>query len=509
MSHNEVMSTSTEIKGVNDNNTNMRFVDMIKESDITVLFANASIMDTIFIQPESVLKIISLMSSHNEDIENNCCSYVTCKINDPSVYSESDSAELDPVFVSLLGKSKSFTITPTKTSNNNNNNKGSSESILITDYSLRKISQMLNNDITELSDYISIAIFIFANDELHERQRSLNRLSLRANILEKYAHAKQTVPFNGISLFDTNPHSAKKNPYEALALEQLDTFLDNVNNFIKGKPQIHLEHKVAQILDLSEIGVNKSGSEINNKDNNNNNNNSYIHHKKLLLPRQKLSHKKGMKSPMFSFSNKKDETPNDISDDIGDVIQINEMYKNANANTHKLKTKSNLNRKGNKKENNESMSNIYVLKDPDGNCVLVPEKTFVMLNQAHDKGRIKTGALIAIESDDGKIVQVDSDSIIEAINNEDRKLVKIKDLFDKDVIVNKKDFFRELEQTKQEGNNCVEMEDFTGQKVYIQIPSSNLNTKKSKLPKRLYYIRLARIEINEISNYYTNTGEPL
>ena len=77
------------------------------------------------------------------------------------------------------------------------------------------------------------------------------------------------------------------------------------------------------------------------------------------------------------------------------------------------------------------------------------------------------------------------------------------------VIVNKKDFFRELKQTKQEGNNCVEMEDFTGQKVYIQIPSSNLNTKKSKLPKRLYYIRLARIEINEISNYYTNTGAPL
>ena len=95
------------------------------------------------------------------------------------------------------------------------------------------------------------------------------------------------------------------------------------------------------------------------------------------------------------------------------------------------------------------------------------------------------------------------------IEKEHVKLVKIKDLFDKDVIVNKKDFFRELEQTKQEGNNCVEMEDFTGQKVYIQIPSSNLNTKKSKLPKRLYYIRLARIEINEISNYYTNTGEPL
>ena len=500
---NEVMSTSTEIKGVTDNNANLRFVDMISESDIIVLLANASIMDTIFIQPNSVLKIISLMASHNDDIENICCSYVTCKINEPSVYSESENPELDPMFASLLGKSKSFTVTPTRTSNNNN----TLGSILITDYSLRKISQMLNSDITELSDYISIAILIFANDELHERQRSLNRLSLRANILEKYAHSKPAVPFNGISLFDTHPHSAKKNPYEAL--EQLDTFLDNVNNFIEGKPQIHLEHKVAQILDLSEIGVNKSGSEINgniNKDNTNNNN-SYINHKKLLVPRQRLSHKKEIKSPMFSFSNKKDEAPGDISDDIRDVIQINEMYKNAK--THKVRTKSNVNRKGNQKENNESMSNIYVLKDADGNCVLVPEKTFVMLNQAHDKGRIKSGSLIAIENDDGKIVQVDSDSVIDAINNEDKKLVKIKDLFDKDVIVSKKDFFRELEQTKQEGNNCVEMEDFSGQKVYIKIPSSTLNTKKSKLPKRLYYIRLARIEINEISNYYTNTGEPI
>ena len=223
---------------------------------------------------------------------------------------------------------------------------------------------------------------------------------------------------------------------------------------------------------------------------------------------------------MFYDSNKRDEAikglvNDDTSDDIVDVIHISGNI-NKNIKSQRLKGKANVNvntnRKSIKKENssnNDIICNLYVLKDADGNCVFVPEKSFNMLNQAYDKGKIKSGTLIAVEGDDGKIIQVDSESIIEAIHNEDKKFVKVKDLFNKDVIVNKKEFLREYEKTKQEGNNCIEMDDFSGQKAYIQLPQSTLNTQKIRLPKRLYYIHLAKIEMNEISNYYANTGEPL
>ena len=520
---NELMSTSTILKQVTDNGS-FRFVDMIKDSEITILIPSLNSTNVLYVDSNSVLKIFSLMA-HNEDIENICCNYVTCKINDASLYSDTENAELDPMFVELLNTCKGFTVIPTVTADNN-----FPENILMTDYSLKKISQMLDNDITTLSDYISVAILIFAHDELHEKQRSLNRLSLRANILEKYARAKPTVPFNGISLFDTDPHLSLKNPHEAI--DQINTCLTNVDNFIQGKPQIRLEHKVTPILDLSEIINNnnnnksgRSGSDINNNNNNNNNavytknNRSYGHHKRLILSRQKLSRTK--KSNVFYDSNKRDEAikglvNDDTSDDIGDVIHINSNI-NKNIKSQRLKGKANVNvnknRKSIKKENSSSnsdiISNLYVLKDADGNCVLVPEKSFNMLNQAYDKGKIKSGTLIAVEGDDGKIIQVDSESIIEAVHNEDKKFVKVKDLFNKEVIVNKKEFLREYEKTKQEGNNCIEMDDFSGQKAYIQLPQGTLNTQKIRLPKRLYYIHLAKIEMNEISNYYANTGEPL
>ena len=517
---NELMSTSTILKQVTDN-ANFRFVDMIKDSEVTILIPSLNSTNMMYVNSNSVLKIFSLMAN-NEDIENICCTYVTCKINDASLYSDTENAELDPMFAELLNTCKGFTVIPTSTLDND-----FQETLLMTDYSLKKISQMLNNDITNLSDYISVAILIFAHDELHEKQRSLNRLSLRANILEKYARTKPKVPFNGISLFDTDPHPSLRNPHEAI--DQLNTYLTNIDNFIQGNPQIHLERKVTPILDLSEIINNKSGrsgSEINSnnnlniKDNNAmyKNNRSYGHHKRLLLSRQKLSRTK-KSSPMLYDSNKRDEgikglVGDDTSDDIGDVIHINSnMNRNSKAQRLKGKTNvnANMNRKSIKKESNDDnvLSNLYVLKDADGNCVLVPEKSFSMLHQAYDKGKIKSGTLIAVEGDDGKIIQVDSESIVEAIHNEDKKFVKVKDLFDKDVIVNKKEFLHEYEKTKQEGNNCIEMDDFSGQKAYIQLPQGSLNTQKIKLPKRLYYIHLAKIEMNEISNYYANTGEPL
>ena len=227
---NELMSTSTILKQVTDN-ANFRFVDMIKDSAVTILVPSLNSTNTMFINSNSVLKVFSLMAN-NEDIENLCCTYVTCKINDASLYSDTENAELDPMFVELLNTCKGFTVTITSTPDNN-----FPETMLMTDYSLKKISQMLNNDITNLSDYISVAILIFANEELHAKQRSLNRLSLRANILEKYARLKPKVPFNGVSLLNTDPNPSTRSPYEAI--DQINTCLINVDNFIQGKPQIH------------------------------------------------------------------------------------------------------------------------------------------------------------------------------------------------------------------------------------------------------------------------------
>ena len=499
------MSTSTMLlKQVNES-PNFRFVDMIKESSLHVLIPILNSTTTINISSSSVLKIISLISpSHDEDIELVCCTYVTCRINDMSLYSDTESScELDPVFAKLLNESKSFCVTPARTVNN-----GFPNSCFIIDYSLHKISKMIGTTITRMSDFITIAIFIFANDELHERQRSLNRLSLRANILEKYSHTKPKTLINGISLFNTNAQLAKKNPLESI--EHLDTFLINADNFIKGKPQLHLENNVKKILDLSEIH-NKT-----NNDNNNNNNRSYIQHKKLLFSRQKVSRKQDItKSPDYIYSNnhsKHKRSSADLSDyDLRDAIQFEE----------KIKTKTKINKLNkinkppshrrkshrNNNDNDDQIKNIFVLKDNEGNCVFVPDRSFSLLVNAYEKGKIKIGMTITVQGDDGNVVQIASYSINDAIHNDDNKMVKIKDLFGNYVIVNKKEFFKEIESTKKEGNNCVEMEDFSGQRVYIQIPLGMINMKKINKPNKLYCVQLARIEINDISKCYTNIGD--
>ena len=148
-----------------------------------------------------------------------------------------------------------------------------------------------------------------------------------------------------------------------------------------------------------------------------------------------------------------------------------------------------------------------IVKDNEGNCVFVPDRSFSLLVNAYERGKIKTGMTITVQGDDGNIVQIASYSINDAIHNDENKMVKIKDLFGNYVIVNKKEFFKEIENTKKEGNNCVEMEDFSGQRVYIQIPLGMINMKKIHKPNKLYCVQLARIEINDISKYYTNIGD--
>ena len=483
------MSTSTMLKQVTES-PNFRFVDMIKESALHVLIPISNRTTAVNVTPSSVLKIISLMSpSHDEDIELLCCTYVTCRINDMSLYSDTESScELDPMFVKLLNKSKSFCVTPARTADNN-----FPDSSFITDYSLHKISKLIGATLTRMSDFITVAIFIFANDELHQRQRSLNRLSLRANILEKYARTKPKAFINGISLFSTDAQLAKKNPLESI--EHLDTFITNADNFIKGKAQLHLENNVKKILDLSEI-CNRT---------NNDNSRSYIQHKKLLLSRQKGSRQQDLsKSPDFIYSNSKHKRSSaDLSDyDLRVAIQFEEKPK-----PQKLQAKPPLPRQPRRNDNDdEQVQNIFVLRDNEGNCVFVPDKSFSLLVNAYEKGKIKTGMTITVQGDDDNVVQIASYSINDAIHNDDNKMVKVKDLFGNYAIVNKKEFFKEIESTKKEGNNCVEMEDFAGQKVYIQIPVGMINVKKINRPNKLYCVQLARIEINDISKYYTNIG---
>ena len=483
------MSTSTMLKQVTES-PNFRFVDMIKESALHVLIPISNRTTAVNVTPSSVLKIISLMSpSHDEDIELLCCTYGTCRINDMSLYSDTESScELDPMFVKLLNKSKSFCVTPARTADNN-----FPDSSFITDYSLHKISKLIGATLTRMSDFITVAIFIFANDELHQRQRSLNRLSLRANILEKYARTKPKAFINGISLFSTDAQLAKKNPLESI--EHLDTFITNADNFIKGKAQLHLENNVKKILDLSEI-CNRT---------NNDNSRSYIQHKKLLLSRQKGSRQQDLsKSPDFIYSNSKHKRSSaDLSDyDLRVAIQFEEKPK-----PQKLQAKPPLPRQPRRNDNDdEQVQNIFVLRDNEGNCVFVPDKSFSLLVNAYEKGKIKTGMTITVQGDDDNVVQIASYSINDAIHNDDNKMVKVKDLFGNYAIVNKKEFFKEIESTKKEGNNCVEMEDFAGQKVYIQIPVGMINVKKINRPNKLYCVQLARIEINDISKYYTNIG---
>ena len=145
--------------------------ELIFDKDISINVPVLNSFSQLTIASSSLIKILSLIDN---DVESPCCTYLTCLIETSSP--SSSLYELDPVYVELLHRSKCFFISSSHHQN---------RSIMVTAYSIKKIATMLETDTPGLCDFISVAIFIFTSEELHERNLNMKRLSTRAIALEK------------------------------------------------------------------------------------------------------------------------------------------------------------------------------------------------------------------------------------------------------------------------------------------------------------------------------------
>jgi hypothetical protein len=165
------------------------------------LEARTSDDTVIALKPTDFFKILKLIGEKNDDdIESGCYSLITCLL-------ENDDDELDPAFVNLLNNQQSYNITFPE-DGESYNTLGSAlnkNEIAISSVSMNEIAKFLGKkDSIGISDFISIAILMFSPEELENRKNFLQRLTLKAKILEYGKPKNEKKEFNGIGEFDTN-----------------------------------------------------------------------------------------------------------------------------------------------------------------------------------------------------------------------------------------------------------------------------------------------------------------
>ena len=423
--------------------------ELIVDKDISINVPVLNSFSQLTIASSSLIKILSLIDN---DVESPCCTYLTCLIETSSP--SSSLYELDPVYVELLHRSKCFFISSSHHQN---------RSIMVSAYSIKKIATMLETDTPGLCDFISVAIFIFTSEELHERNLNMKRLSTRA-----------------------------------IALEKKQSSMIEIND--------------GDIVYNSSVDV--SNSHNDSKVNNSNNDNSfkvYGSNQKKLLSRQRLSRSK-IPSNMNS-RNKEEMKEEEVviglpTINTSNSIEVSPMkLKGGRRPNIKKKIKS-RSRPMNENGNND-MKNLYLINDIEGNCVIITEDTFDMLTTAKEEGKFKEGNGISVYDVDNKAVCIDVNSIDLIKDDEDKKMIGLTDLNGNYCVFHKKMLANAVnENTNQE---YVECDDYTGCRMFLPVPSESMKkgilreeNRRYKNEKKFYCIRLAKIEVNDVSNYYVN-----
>lgn len=420
--------------------------ELIINKDISINLPVLNSFSQITISSKSINKIFSLIDS---DVESTCCTYLTCLIETSS--SSSSLYELYPVYVELLHRSKCFFISSSHHQN---------RSIMVSAYSIKKIASMLKTDTPGLCDFISVAIFIFTNEELHERNLSMKRLSTRAIALEK----KQS------SMIEIN------------------------NDDI--------------VINSSDASISHNDSKINNS--NDNSFKMYGTHQKKLLSRQRMSRNK-IPSNMNS-RNKEEMKEEEIVVGLPTINTSNSIettpmkLKGGRRPNMKKKIKS-RSRPMNQSTENE-IKNLYLINDTEGNCVIITDEMFDMLIDAKEKGMFKEGNGISVFDIDNKPICIDVNSIDLIKEDDDKKMIALSDLNGNRCILHKKMFADAINDNSNQ--DYVECDDYTGCKVFLPIPSDSMKKEilreenKRRNNKKFYCIRLAKIEVNDVGNYYVN-----
>lgn len=451
---------------------NFDFMKIIQDKEIDVMIPNLGPID---IKKSSLFTILHKINPG--EFESLCSHFITCRIvKEEKSITSSVEYELDPKYVNLLNHTKSFFITQSKNSN----------TIMITDFSLKKIVKFLKKDIVEISDFISVAIFVLTNEELHQRQTSLNRLSLRANILERYGHLRNTINFSGITEFDDNSPEIRRN--EQLDIIIYDMMFENINRFLDGTQMIPIHEMENQVHEKFVQEV--ESLEVRDSERNNRNYANVMNGNKLLLSRQRLSRQKACES-----SDDFDSVHLDIP---GEEVNFEDSPKKLKASNKPRAAKKGKKRYSDYQNDYGDYKNVYLLFDLDENPVIISEDNFELLSQAKDSERISREKGVSVFDDYGKIVSVDFDTIDAAKFNDDRKMIKLLDVNGDEVVVNK----RKLDKLAEEPKEFYQIEDYTGRKVFVHYVKSGTDIKLKFGNKTLYCIRIAKIEVSDVSNLF-------
>lgn len=480
----------SKVPQVEKNKVAFNYSNLILKKNIIKVSFDSIDQNEFYVFSNSIIKILSQLNHSSQSLEQICINYITCAISNDDTSEFEPSNELAPVYVHLLNTSKSFYC------NANIDN----PPLMITDFSLKKIMNLLGETIVGMSDYISIAIFVFSEDELHNRFKNLTKLSLRANILEKYGHNSIVYPlFNGRAKVPIILPFAEQNP--RINIIDLDFFIDNVSAHLEKKPQKNRIYSLAR-----------------------HSQNSKLIEKPLKLYKQpksrpKFSINKNIMSPFISSSGDSRQNSNDfifLDNNNFDSVSFTEDDIQAIPGSKQGRLKA----KPKKNEEVILLKKYYSVYDIGLERRLIPEKYIEMSMKALNEFIVKSDNVNLFDNKK-KIARLNSNELKTINKSLDDIWIEVRDINDKTVYVKRKTLENKTRTCST--NDLITIDDFEGNNVFIKntkhlladnsnlmsknIQSLKANNENNTSQKQFFVVRLARIEMREMSRYYSNLNQ--
>ena len=350
------------------------------------------------LKPTDFFKILRLLGEKNDDdIESACYSLITCLL-------ENDDDELDPAFVTLLNNQQSYNITFPE-DGESYNTLGSAltkNEIAISSVSMNEIAKFLGKkDAIGISDFISIAILMFSPEELENRKNFLQRLTLKAKILEYGKPKHEKKEFNGIGEFDTND-----DPKPIRGIQQkishFDTLFKNVDAFLQNEEQTPFA--------------------------------AHRYHK------DNLPYRSNRVFPSALMNRIKMNSRDKISSPKNSILSISRMVSRM--------------REKNVRKPYVKPQDYYMIRDITGENHLISEKDVNRLEKAKLDNKLSKNNTLSLLDKNRNMFKINEQNLDVLLNNKEHNhYVQLKDINGKKVIVNKAKLDTEVNKSDTEENN--------------------------------------------------------
>ncbi len=362
------------------------------------LEARTSDDTVIALKPTDFFKILKLIGEKNDDdIESACYSLITCLL-------ENDDDELDPAFVNLLNNQQSYNITFPE-DGESYNTLGSAltkNEIAISSVSMNEIAKFLGKkDSIGISDFISIAILMFSPEELENRKNFLQRLTLKAKILEYGKPKHEKKEFNGIGEFDTND-----DPKPIRGIQQkishFDTLFKNVDAFLQNEEQTPFA--------------------------------AHRYHK------DNLPYRSNRVFPSSLMNRIKKNSREKISSPKNSILSISRMVSRM--------------REKNIRKPYVKPQDYYMIRDITGENHLISEKDILRLEKAKLDNKLSKNNTLCLLDINRNMFRINEQNLDVLLNNKEHNhYVQLKDINGKKVIVNKAKLDTEVNKSDTDENN--------------------------------------------------------